>query len=215
MKVGFLDSAIDTALENRRVSSAPEPDAAGLVCLEIGSYCGYSAVKIASRLRSGIDILYCIECDPKCVRWTSQLVEFAGLSDRVRVIQGVISSDLLRNVSDSIQGIFPNMQGPPRIDVLFVDHDKKMYYSDLKIVEASGLLQSGSVVVADNVLSFGTPKQDYLDHVYSSGLYRSNTLHKCFIEYAIPEDYDEETVSKAPADTYKDTLDGIIISIFK
>lgn len=166
-----------------------------LICVEIGSYCGYSAVNIASQLSGGV--LYCLEIHPKCVAWTQRMVEFAGLSDRVRVLHSAVDSQAL----DSLQGLiaadyrrlFPPASASttastsantsasrhsnnsewaqrsatevPAIDLLFIDHEKSLYLDDLKIVESHQLLTAGSVVVADNVLSFGVPLQGYLDHV--------------------------------------------------
>jgi hypothetical protein len=43
------------------------------------------------------------------------------------------------------------------IDLLLIDHEKSKYLCDLLEIERRGLLCAGSVVVADNVLSFGCP----------------------------------------------------------
>ena len=50
----------------------------------------------------------------------------------------------------------------------------------------------GSIVVADNVLSFGQPLHKYLHHVRdesASGLYSHSELHKCYLEYSTFKDY--------------------------
>ena len=48
-------------------------------------------------------------------------------------------------------------QQPRLIDLLLIDHEKAAYLKDLQAIERRGYLRSGSVVVADNVLSFGSP----------------------------------------------------------
>ena len=68
MKIQFLVRALSLCRELRsrdlswtgNLKNVPE-GTIGLKCLEIGSYCGYSAVKIASTFSpSGADFLYCI-----------------------------------------------------------------------------------------------------------------------------------------------------------
>lgn len=44
-----------------------------------------------------------------------------------------------------------------KIDFLFIDHDKKKYGSDLQLLEDWGLIQKGTVVIADNILYPGAP----------------------------------------------------------
>ena len=127
-----------------------------LTCVEIGSYCGYSAVRIASLFRNDQSKLFCIERDARCLEWTRKLVSLAGLSDRVILIDG--------ECEDGIRYLQQNHPQP--IDFLFIDHDKGMYLSDLKLFEETGLLRSpGGIVCADNVLSLGRPLEDYMNHV--------------------------------------------------
>ena len=77
---------INDDLQDTETTTANTPSVP-LICLEIGSYCGYSAVAIASQLAPG-GMLYCLELHPKCVAWTTRMVALAGLSARVKVIQG-------------------------------------------------------------------------------------------------------------------------------
>ena len=98
--------------------------------------------------------LYSIELDPLHAAIATKIIEYAGLRDRVTVLVGSLEQKLpaLRST-----------HGVTAIDLLFIDHDKRAYLSDMQRVEASGLLVSGSVVVADNVIYPGAP--DYLEHV--------------------------------------------------
>ena len=88
------NDTFDTEIETDDFLAIP------LVCLEIGSYCGYSAVAIASQLAFG-GMLYCVELHPKCAAWTTRMVALAGLSDRVKVIQGGVLPSFLCNANPS------------------------------------------------------------------------------------------------------------------
>ena len=89
------------------------------------------------------------------------------------------------------------------IDVLLIDHDKKLYKSDLVLFESAGLLGEDTLVIADNVLSFGVPIQDYLDYVRNeSGPFKSSTCHISTIEYA-------------DASTSVPTEDGLEVSVHR
>ncbi len=145
--------------------------------IELGSYCGYSAVLIAQRL--GPDgHLVCVELDPEAVRGTSAIIEFAGLADRAEVIEGA-SGDII-----------PTLDGT--FDLIFLDHWKDLYEEDLKAFEAHGLLHKGSIIFADNVGPSFNP-ESYLDYVRTSGKYDS-THHLSTIEYTDRPDAAEVSV---------------------
>ncbi len=85
------------------------------------------------------------------------LVDLAGLSDIVKVIVG--SSD------ESIARLASNGQ-LKHIDLMFLDHYKPAYMTDLKLCEELSLVKKGSVLAADNVVTPGAPA--YLKYVRSS-----------------------------------------------
>jgi catechol O-methyltransferase len=125
--------------------------------LELGAFCGYSAIMIASRLGSE-GRLVSIEKDPAAVQATRANVAFAGLADRVDVIEGSSSEQI------------PGLAGP--FHLVFLDHWKDLYRRDLQLLEQHGGLAPGSIVVADNVGPiFGAGP--YLDYVRGCGRYES------------------------------------------
>jgi len=131
------------------------PDGARV--LELGAYCGYSAVMIADRLPPG-GRLVSIEADPVAADVARSIVAYAGLGDRVEVIHGDSSATI------------PTLTGP--FDLVFLDHWKELYLPDLQQLERHDLLRPGSIVVADNVGEiFGA--QPYLDYVRTCGRYES------------------------------------------
>jgi catechol O-methyltransferase len=157
-----------------------------LVCVELGSYCGYSTIRIASQFINENSMIYSIEREPTCCTWTNRLCKKAGLSSNVCILEGGVDA-----------GIQSLLDLDIHIDVLFIDHDKIKYLDDLKLFEAAGLLQSpGAIVVADNILSFGVPLADYLEHVRQpvseGGLYSSSVLHRRTVEYSTATDSVED-----------------------
>jgi catechol O-methyltransferase len=139
--------------------------------LELGAYCGYSAILIAQRLGPQ-GRLVSVEKDPVAAEVARANVAHAGLTDRVEVIEGASTE------------VIPSLTGP--FDLVFLDHWKDLYAVDLQRIEACGLLREGSTVVADNVGEvFGAAK--YLAYVRECGRYDSQ--HRpATIEYStIPD----------------------------
>lgn len=125
--------------------------------LELGAYCGYSAILISQRLGPGSRLLS-VEKDPDAAQASRDNVAFAGLSDRVEFIEGSSSERI------------PGLEGP--FQLVFFDHWKDLYLPDLKLLEASELLSQGCIVVADNVGPlFGA--EPYLSYVRGCGRYDS------------------------------------------
>lgn len=136
--------------------------------LELGTYCGYSAIRIARLIQENNGHLFTIEKNPKYAAIAKALVEHAGLTERVDVITGEAAT------------ITAKFDSP--FDVVFLDHWKNLYLSDLLLLEKHNLLREGTVVVADNVGIFQRDLIDYLDHVRNSGKYDSK-FYETSMEY--------------------------------
>ena len=148
--------------------------------LELGCFCGYSAVRIARRLPQGQ--LVSVEKNPGSVEVARQVVDFAGLAERVEIRQGASSDEIPR-----LAGAF---------DLIFIDHHKPLYLADLQALEAHALLRPGSVVFADNVGPlFGA--HEYLDYVRGCGRYETR-YHRSTVEYTELEDGAEISVYRGP-----------------
>ena len=49
-------------------------------------------------------------------------------------------------------------------DLIFLDHWKDLYESDLKLLEKSGLIKKGAVIVGDNIICPGAPAyREYIE----------------------------------------------------
>lgn len=108
-----------------------------------------------------------MERNPEFGAVISSLVQLAGLSDIVKVEIG--SSDA------TIKRLFDAGE-LNRIDLMFLDHYKPAYKTDLKLCEELGLIRPGSVLAADNVIKPGNPP--YLEYVRSSVEEKKNAIAK-------------------------------------
>ncbi|KAF2474792.1 putative O-methyltransferase [Lindgomyces ingoldianus] len=128
------------------------------VMVELGGYVGYSCILFGDAVRrAGGQQYYSLERNPEFAAVITSLVDLAGLSDTVKVVVG--SSDT------SIQRLYDSGD-LKHIDLMFLDHYKPAYTTDLKLCEELGLVTVGSVLAADNVIKPGNPP--YLEYVRSS-----------------------------------------------
>ncbi|KAK1929980.1 Catechol O-methyltransferase [Phytophthora citrophthora] len=148
------------------------------ILVELGGLFGYSAIRFASQMRelSGQSVhVYSIEISPVFAATATKMVEFAGLSSFVTIFVGTF-----QDTHAKLQAL-----GVDHVDVFFLDHDKKCYKSDLQLIEESGLLRPGSVVMADNVVVARIT--DYLDYVRGHAKFQS-VMYNSYLEYSDIED---------------------------
>ncbi|EGZ19270.1 hypothetical protein PHYSODRAFT_354186 [Phytophthora sojae] len=95
------------------------------------------------------------------------MVELAGLSDHVTVHVGPFSKN------------YEVLRGQA-VDVYFIDHDKKAYLQDSKLIIGSETLVPGSVVIADNVGLGPVPggKNEYIEFVEESPKVLGSAPHR-------------------------------------
>ncbi|KAJ5104781.1 hypothetical protein NUU61_002128 [Penicillium alfredii] len=126
--------------------------------IELGCYVGYSAILFGDAVRrNGGERYLSLELNPEWAAIANMLVELAGLRDFVRILVG--RSD------QSLHKLFT--QGAVKqIELLFIDHYKPAYTTDLKLCEHHGMIVPGSVLAADNVIYPGNPP--YLEYVRST-----------------------------------------------
>mgnify|MGYP001827568297 FL=1 len=124
--------------------------------LELGTYCGYSAILMAQHL-AGNGHIDSLEVNPDTAATAREIIEYAGLSEVVTVHEGAAAN------------IIPNLH--KTYQLVFIDHWKDQYLPDLLTIEAHALTTPGSVIVADNVGMFDAG--GYLSHVRDSGRYEN------------------------------------------
>ncbi|XP_006875908.1 PREDICTED: catechol O-methyltransferase [Chrysochloris asiatica] len=155
------------------------------VLLELGAYCGYSAVRMARLLPPGARLLT-IELNPIYATITQQMLDFAGLQDKVTVLVGA-SQDIIPQLKKKYD--------VDTLDMVFLDHWKDRYLPDTLLLEECGLLRKGTVLLADNVIVPGAPK--FLEYMRESSRFKC-THYSSHLEYSDEVDGLEKAVYVGP-----------------
>jgi catechol O-methyltransferase len=126
--------------------------------VELGGYVGYSCILFGDAVRkAGGQRYYSLEMKPEFAAVIMSLVDLAGLSDVVKVVVRKSDASIARLYHGGIL---------KHIDLMYLDHYKPAYATDLKLCEELGLITPGSVLAADNVIYPGNPP--YLEYVMKS-----------------------------------------------
>lgn len=120
--------------------------------LELGTYCGYSALRIAGAMPPDAH-LCSIERGAANAKIATRLWENAGVADRVSVLVGTPGDDGTTSRRLETEHGFT----PASLDFVFIDHDKDEYLPDLRRILDRDWLHPGSIVVADNIENPGAP----------------------------------------------------------
>ena len=145
--------------------------------LELGTYCGYSALRMA-RVMPREARLYSVEFNTANAEIARRILAHAGVDAKVTVIVGTLGDggETIRTLKREHNFV------PGSLDLVFLDHDKKAYLSDLELIVDAGWLHPGSVVVADNILVPGAPA--YRAHMrHNDGTLWHTTEHRTHAEY--------------------------------
>ncbi|XP_075575366.1 catechol O-methyltransferase isoform X2 [Pelecanus crispus] len=151
------------------------------VALELGTYCGYSAVRIARLLKAGAHLLT-VEFNPEFAAIAKQMIEFAGVQDKVKLLEG------------PSEEIIPQLKKKYEVDTLdfvFLDHWKDKYTPDTILLQECNLLRKGSVLLADNIIVPGAP--EFLNYIRNNPRFQC-TNYPSHLEYMKVEDAMEKAV---------------------
>jgi catechol O-methyltransferase len=118
--------------------------------LDIGTYCGYSAIVLATAIPGASPKVTSVEFNPTLAAISRAIIDFAGLSSQITVVVSS-AADAIRTRS----GDESKEWGRGSVDVVLMDHWERLYVEDAKRLEGSGLLRPGGILLADNVLSHG------------------------------------------------------------
>ncbi|XP_030049802.1 catechol O-methyltransferase A [Microcaecilia unicolor] len=172
-----MNIGIDKGKILDRVVSETDPD----TVLELGTYCGYSTVRIGKLLRPEARLIT-IEMNPDYAKVAKQIIALAGLDSKVEILVGS-SSELIPQLKKKLD--------IKTLDLVFIDHWKECYLPDTRCLEESGLLHKGTVLLADNVVCPGAP--EYVKYIRNSSRYRSEYFSSR-LEYLQVEDGLEKSV---------------------
>jgi catechol O-methyltransferase len=147
----------------------------GLV-LELGTYCGYSAMRIARAAPAARVVS--VEFSAANAAVAQRIWTHAGVEERITCVVGTIGDGgkTLTKLADQ-HGFADG-----KLDLMFIDHDKDAYLPDLQSVLETGWLHPGSVVVADNVLVPGSPRYRAYMREHEGALWHT-AEHKTHVEY--------------------------------
>ncbi|ORA84843.1 O-methyltransferase [Mycobacterium malmoense] len=146
------------------------------LALELGTYCGYSALRIARAAPNAK--VHSVELAEANAINARKIWDHAGVADRVTCVVGTIGDggrtlDRLANEHGFASGA---------LDFVFIDHDKNAYLDDLTSILDRGWLHPGAIVVADNVGVPGSPKyREYMRR--QQGTLWNTVEHKAHLEY--------------------------------
>jgi len=146
------------------------------VALELGTYVGYGALRIA-RAAPGAQV-FSVELAEANAANARRIWAHAGVADRVTCVVGTISDG--GRTLDALAGEHGFSSGT--VDFLFLDHDKDAYLDDLKSIMDRGWLHRGSIAVADNVRVPGAPQYRGYMREHQGKLW-DTTEHKTHLEY--------------------------------
>jgi catechol O-methyltransferase len=151
--------------------------AAPSLLLELGTYCGYSAVRTARAMPAGAHLVS-IEFNPANAAIARRIIDHAGVGDRATVVEGSLADHGTTIAALEHDHGF----APGALDFVFIDHAKELYLPDLHRILERGWLHAGSVVVADNVKFPGVP--DYREYMKEQeGADWRTVEHATHVEY--------------------------------
>ena len=113
-----------------------------------------------------------IDADAESVEIARSIHEYADVADRIKIVNGYTDKVIPRLNQDF------NVES---FDLIFIDHYEDAFLRDLKMLEELGLIKSGTVIVADNVIAPGAPA--YLEYIRNNPNY-TTTLYEENMEYS-------------------------------
>lgn len=162
--------------EKGRLLDAAVRRAAPRRAIELGTYLGYSALRIARAAPSAH--VFSIEMSEANAAIARRIWAYAGVADRVTCIVGKIGDDGTTTAMLAAEHGFTDGV----LDFLFLDHHKRAYVDDLKTIVGLGWLRHGAIVLADNVVYPGAPQyRRYMRN--QNGKLFDTTEHKTHLEY--------------------------------
>ena len=146
---GFLRRCIENYLSTQGKNDDSQHQQLNIV--ELGTYCGYSAILLAKTVREYFPSLnfhvYSTEVNQRNVQVANTMILMAKLQPYITVI-------LLEPSVHTLSKVLAKHLGKvsAKIDFLFLDHAKSLYLENLQELENAGNIRQGTFVAADNVI---------------------------------------------------------------
>ncbi len=146
------------------------------LALELGTYCGYGALRIAAAAPEARVVT--VELSSANAAVAQRIWTHAGVADRIACVVGTIGDG--GRTLDALHAQHGFTSGA--LDFLFIDHDKNAYLADLLAIVERAWLHRGSIVVADNVGFPGSPRYRAFMRE-QQGKQWQTTEHRTHVEY--------------------------------
>jgi catechol O-methyltransferase len=131
-----------------------------LIIVEIGTYCGYSAILLAKSVQ---EIAPSLEFQVYTTEVNTQNIMVASSMILMSKFQKSITVMPFQPSIESLSGLLKT-KGLSQIDFLFLDHAKDMYLEDLQELERNSFVKQGTYAAADNVVF--NRLDGYRNHVF-------------------------------------------------
>jgi catechol O-methyltransferase len=171
-----LSYLINVGDEKGRILDAAVKEAGPRRVLELGTYCGYSSLRMA--IAAPAAQIFSIEFNPDNAEIARGILDHAGVGDRVTVVVGSLGD------GGKTASALRQAQGfrPDSLDLVFIDHDKTAYLPDLQRILQERWLRPAAIVVADNVRVPGAPEYRAYMRQNEGKLWRT-VEHETHVEY--------------------------------
>lgn len=145
--------------------------------LELGTYCGYSGLRMARAMPDGARVVS-IEFSPANAAIARRIWDHAGVGDELTVVVGTLGDG--GKTMDALEA--EHGFGEGSVDFAFLDHDKDEYLPDLQRIVERGWLRPGAIVVGDNIKNPGAPEYRAFMKEQEGRTWRT-TEHDTHVEY--------------------------------
>lgn len=167
---------INVGDEKGRILDAAVASARPSRILELGTYCGYSALRMA--MAAPTARIVSIEFSTANAAIARSILDHAGVGGRVTIVVGTLGDG--GKTVDALNR--SHGFGPGAVDLVFVDHAKEAYLPDLQLILAQAWLRTGALVVADNIRFPGAPAYHAYMRENEGHLWRT-VEHETHLEY--------------------------------
>jgi catechol O-methyltransferase len=168
---------INVGDEKGAILDAAIARAAPQLLLELGTYCGYSALRSIRAAPTGARLVT-VEFNPANASIARRIFAHAGVADRITVVVGRLGDGGTTAATLRERHGF----GAGSVGFTFLDHDKHAYVPDLEHILRERWLRPGAIVVADNLRIPGAPAYRAFMKANEGRLFRSRE-HLAHVEY--------------------------------
>lgn len=139
--------------------------------LELGTYCGYSSMRMAAAAPEAK--IYSIEFNADNAEIACTIHRHAGVGDRITVVVGTLGDG--GKTADALETEHGFSEGS--VDCVFLDHAKEAYLPDIEMIVERGWLHPGSIAVGDNIKFPGAPAYHTYMKENEGKLWKSDEHH--------------------------------------